>query len=126
MIEILQSEPHVAAFHFTGTLTGEDYDACIGEIETKLSLNPRIAIFADLTGMTGMSAEAMAKDVRYGVSKFGELKRFARSAVVTEREWLARVSSFTGKLMPGIEVKTFVPGERAAAMAWASRPIDPR
>ncbi|MBB1059754.1 STAS/SEC14 domain-containing protein [Marilutibacter spongiae] len=125
MIEILQVAPHVAAFHFTGQLTGEDYDTCIGEVETKLSLNPRIGIFADLTGLTGMSAEAMAKDVRYGLGKLGELKRFARSAVVTEREWLARVSSFTGKLVPGIDLETFEPGQRGAAMAWVSRPIDP-
>ncbi|GAB3336696.1 STAS/SEC14 domain-containing protein [Marilutibacter aestuarii] len=125
MIEILQVAPHVAAFHFTGQLTGEDYDTCIGAVETKLSLNPRIGIFTDLTGLTGMSAEAMAKDVRYGLGKLGELKRFARSAMVTEREWLARVSSFTGMLVPGIELQTFEPAERDAAMAWVSRPIAP-
>ncbi len=125
MIEILQVAPHVAAFHFTGQLTGDDYDTCIGEIETRLSLNPRIGVFVDLGGLTGMSAEAMAKDVRYGLGKLGELKRFARSAVVTERDWLARVSSFSAMLVPGMELKTFEPGERDAAMAWVSRPIDP-
>ncbi|QDH69557.1 SpoIIAA family protein [Marilutibacter alkalisoli] len=126
MIEILKSAPHVAAFHFTGTLSGEDYDTCIAEVETRLSLNPRIAVYTDLTGMTGMSAEAMGKDVRYAIGKFGEYSRFARSAVVTERHWLANVSTFVGKLVPTTELKTFEPDEREDAMAWASQPIPPK
>lgn len=126
MIEVLQSAPHVAAFHFTGTLTGEDYDTCIAEVETKLSLNPRIAVYTDLTGMTGMSVEAMGKDVRYAIDKFGEYSRFARSAVVTERHWLANVSTFAGKFVPTTELKTFEPDERQEAMAWVSQPIPPR
>lgn len=126
MIEILQSAPHVAAFHFTGTLDGEDYDACVAEIETRLSLHPRIAVYTDLTGMTGMSAEAVGKDVRYAIDKFGEYSRFARSAVVTERHWLARVSAFVGKLVPNTELKTFEPDQREAAMAWAAQPIPPK
>ncbi|MCF7221229.1 STAS/SEC14 domain-containing protein [Marilutibacter chinensis] len=126
MIDILPSAPHVAAFHFTGTLTGEDYDACVAEIETRLSMHPRIAVYTDLTGMTGMSAEAMGKDVRYAIDKFGEYSRFARAAVVTERHWLANVSTFVGKLVPTTELKTFEPDERGAAMTWASQPVPRR
>ncbi|AWV07915.1 SpoIIAA family protein [Marilutibacter maris] len=125
MIEILQSAPHVAAFHFTGTLSGEDYDACVAEIEARLSSHPRIAVFTDLTGMTGMSAEAMGKDVRYGISKFGEYSRFARAAVVTERHWLAKVSAFIGKLVPNIDLRTFEPDQRGEAMLWVEQPLAP-
>lgn len=120
MIESLPAPPHVAAFHFTGTLTGEDYDRCIAEIESRLGAYRRIGLYCDLTGFTGLTAEAMTKDLHYGLSKLGEYHRFARGAVVTDREWLGKVSEFAGYFFPHTEIRSFAPGETAAAMAWAA------
>lgn len=120
MIEILPSPPHVAAFHFSGTLDGDDYDRCIEVIESRLAGHDRIAIFCDLTGMTGITPAAMAKDLRYALTKFGEYRRFARGAVVTERDWLARVTGFAAVFFPRTDMRTFTPAEREAAVAWAS------
>ncbi|RPE81884.1 STAS/SEC14 domain-containing protein [Vulcaniibacterium tengchongense] len=120
MLEILPSPPHVAAFHFTGTLTGADYDRCIAELEARLGGYRRIGLYVDLTGFTGLTAEALGKDLRYALGKFGEYHRFARGAVITEREWMARVSEFAGVFFPGTEIRAFAPGERAEAMAWAA------
>jgi hypothetical protein len=121
MIEILQAPPHVAAFHFSGTLGVGDYDRCIDLIEARLAEHDRIAIFCDLTGMTGIEPAAMAKDLRFALAKFGEYQRFARSAVVTEHAWLARVTRFAAMFFPHIEIRTFAPEERAAALAWSSQ-----
>ena len=50
MIELLPAPPQVAAFHFSGTLTGEDYDRCIESVEDKLRQHPRIGLFCDNLG----------------------------------------------------------------------------
>jgi hypothetical protein len=120
MLEILAAPPHVAAFHFHGTLTGEDYDRCIDEIEARLAAHARIAVFSDLSGMTGLAPEAVAKDLRYALGKIGEFHRFARAAIVTERDWLARVTAFSAMFFPRTDLRTFAPAERDAALAWAS------
>ena len=120
MIELLPSPPQVAAFHFTGTLTGDDYDRCIGVVEEKLQQHPRIGLFCDMTGFTGLTPQAMAKDLRYALSKFGEYRRFARGAIITDKQWLARVSEFAGHFFPHTEIRAFEPNEHDAALEWAA------
>ncbi|HSX65059.1 MAG TPA: STAS/SEC14 domain-containing protein [Pseudoxanthomonas sp.] len=120
MIDLITAPPYVAAFRFSGKLTGEDYDRCIAEIEARLDEYPRIAIFGDMTGMTGLSAEALGKDLRYALEKLGEYSRFARAAVVTDNNWLGKVSEFSGRVLPKTEVRAFAPAEADAALAWAA------
>lgn len=123
MIEILQAPPHVAAFHFSDTLRVEDYDRCIDLIEARLAEHQRITIFCDLTGMSGIEPAAMAKDLRFALAKFGEYRRFARSAVVTEHAWLSGVTKFSAVFFPHTEIRTFTPEERDAALAWTNEEL---
>lgn len=124
MIEILASLPHVAAYRFTGQLTGEDYDACIADLETRLARFPRIAVLSDLSDLQGMSLEAVGKDLRYAASKLGELDRFARAALVTDKRWLVAATGLAAHLLPRTEVRTFAQDEHALALAWAEA-LDP-
>lgn len=124
MIEIISTPSHVAAYRFTGQLTAEDYDACIADLEAKLAQYPRIAVVSDLTGLTGLTFEALGKDLRYSLSKLGEYSRFARAAVITDRRWLAGISEAAGRLLPRTEVRTFEAHEQAPALAWAEA-LDP-
>ncbi|MDI9240134.1 STAS/SEC14 domain-containing protein [Lysobacter sp. LF1] len=128
MMDILPSPSHVAAYRFSGTLDGPDYDRCIADLESRLRLHERIGIFCDMTGFTGLTAEAMGKDLRYALSKFGEYKRFARGAILTDKQWLARISEFAGHFFPNTEIRAFAPGEHDAALAWASdvQPLPPK
>lgn len=120
MIDAIPAPPHVAAFRFSGQLTGEDYDLCIRELEARLAEYRRIAVVSDLSGLTGLSAEAMAKDLRYAIGKLGEYSRFARAAVVTERQWLGKISELSGHLLPATEVRAFEPAQLDQALAWAA------
>jgi stage II sporulation SpoAA-like protein len=125
MIEILTAPPHVAAFHFQGTLTAGDYDRCIAEIEGRLAAHERIGIFSDLTGMTGITAEAMGRDLRFALGKMGEFHRFARGAIVTERDWLARITKFSALFFPHTEIRTFAPDQREVALVWVGGKSSP-
>ncbi len=118
MFESIPAPPHVAAFRFTGTLTGQDYDHVIAEIESRLVEYQRIAVLADLTGLSGMSVEAMGKDFRYALSKLGEYSRFARAAVITDQDWLGKISELGGHLLPGTEVRAFASAQAGDALDW--------
>ena len=124
MIETLTSPPYVAAYRFTGQLSGEDYDACIADLEARLAQFPRIAVLSNLSDMQGVSLEAIGKDLRYAASKLGEFGRFARAAIVTDKRWLVTVTEFAAHLMPNTEVRTFAQDERILALAWAAE-LDP-
>lgn len=124
MIETLTSPAYVAAYRFTGQLSGEDYDACIADLEARLAQFPRIAVLSDLSDMQGVSLEAIGKDLRYAASKLGEFGRFARAAIVTDKRWLVAATEFAAHLLPTTEVRTFAQEERAKALAWAAD-LDP-
>ena len=120
MLEIRVMTGAVAGFRVTGQLTADDYDRLIGEIESKLAQYERIAIYADATELGGISIPALAKDLRYGLSKLKDLHRFRKLAVVTDstplRIWIGVLAS----IFPQTELRSFGAAERAGADAWVS------
>jgi hypothetical protein len=119
MIEILPAPDHVFAVRFEGALSGPDFDVVEREIEGRLARHGRIGIVADVTALTGVTPEALAKDIRYNIAKLGHWRQFPREAVITQRAWMAAVVKALDPLVPQVEVRPFHPEEQAAAIAWA-------
>ncbi|MGK6316852.1 STAS/SEC14 domain-containing protein [Neorhizobium sp. DT-125] len=120
MIEIVSAPEHVAAFRVTGTVTADDYDKVIPTIEEKLSGYEDIAVLTDLTGFEDMTADALKRDLQYGLSKLGEFHRFKRAAVISDKQWIKAAMDMTGTLFPQIEARVFPEEEKAQAMDWVS------
>ena len=120
MIEILPASDNVLSIHASGTLTGDDYDRVIAEIEAKLKAHDKIGILFDATGFDDMTADAFRKDISYSFSKLGEWNRFARNALITDKQWMKALARGVALFIPSIEIKTFDPSERDAAVTWVS------
>jgi hypothetical protein len=120
MLDILPSPDHVAAYKVSGTLTGEDYDRIVTDLEAKLSRHERIGLLADLTDFKDLTLEAGAKDVRYSLGKLMQLKRFPREAVISDKTWIRSLVRIADPLIPFVEIRMFEPGELPAALAWVS------
>ncbi|RDJ22117.1 STAS/SEC14 domain-containing protein [Bosea caraganae] len=120
MFEILAAPDHVAAYRLSGTLTPEDYDGIIADIEARLQRHEKIGVLADLTGFHDITFRATAKDLRYSFSKLSELKRFPREAIISNKGWIATLASIASPLVPYVEIKAFKPEEFEAALIWAA------
>lgn len=120
MIEILPSPDHVAAFQLEGTLTAEDYDRMIPQIEEKLGDYEHIGILADMTELEDLTADAVRKDLQYGIGKLGEFNRFERAGVISDKQWVEAVMELTDTFFPGIEARVFAEDEKEEAMRWVS------
>jgi hypothetical protein len=120
MVEVLPAPDHVLALRIAGTLTPEDYDRIIAEVEAKLQRHPRIGVYVDMTNFEDLTAKAAAKDIRYSLSKLGDLKRFPREALVTNKQWLRTLVKILDPLVPYVEARAFEPSEREQALAWVS------
>ena len=46
------------------------------------------------------------------------IRRFERVAVVADQEWVRRISTIEGSLIPGLTIKAFDSMEEAQAEAW--------
>ena len=51
-------------------------------------------------------------------SLFALLHRYDRCAVVAPQAWVRAMAEAEGHILPGIDIKAFEPGDRAAAEAW--------
>ena len=120
MLEFLPAPDHVVALEMSGTLTAEDFDRAVAEIESKLARHERIGVFVDMTAFEDMTAEAVAKDVWYGLRKIGQWKRFPREAVLTDKQWVRTLIQIVNPLLPQVEARCFAPSERDAALTWVS------
>ena len=120
MIEILEAPDHVVAVRLSGRLSGNDMDELTGAVEAKLARHPRIGIVADLTPMAGLTLEALAKDIRYNISRLGDWKRFPREAVITDSAWVRAATEALDPIVLHVEVRPFAPADLDAAVAWAA------
>lgn len=120
MLDILPSPDHVAAYKISGTLTGDDFDRLVADLEAKLSRQERIGVLVDLTEFKDLTLEAGAKDMRYGLSKMLQLRRFPREAVITDKEWVRALVRIADPLVPFVEIRCFDPGTLTEAMEWVS------
>jgi len=51
-------------------------------------------------------------------SLLGLIGRFDRCAVLADQEWIRAVGELEGKLIPGLEIRGFEPGQEAEAETW--------
>ena len=120
MIEFVPAPDHVFAARLSGTLTPDDVERAVREIEAKLQRHKKIGIFADVTGFQDVTAEALIKDFKYSFGKFGEWTRFPREAVVTQKQWLRTAIKLLDPVVPFIEMRAFAPEESEQALAWTA------
>lgn len=122
MIEIVAAPDHVLAYRYSGTLTAEDYDRVIAVLEDKLRRHDKIGVYADMTAFTGLTLEALAHDLRYALTKLGQLERYRRAALVSDNPWMRGMTKIAATIFPVIEARAFNAAEAEAALAWASEP----
>lgn len=120
MIEVIPAPDHVAAFRIGGTLKAKDYDEMIPQIEEKLRDHDEIGVFVDMEGFEDMTGEAMRRDVKYGIDKLGELHRFGRAAIATDKQWVKAATEMAASLFPQIEARVFQTNEKDEALAWVT------
>ncbi len=119
MLTILPAPDHVGAYRLSQTLTEDDLDRIVTDIESRLERHEKLGIVADITDFNDMTLKAAWKDARYSLSKLWELRRFPREAVVTDSGWLSGFVSLVNPAIPFVTVRAFKPDEFEQALAWA-------
>jgi hypothetical protein len=120
MIEALPAPDHVAAFRVAGIANASDYDEVIPAIEKKLQQHDSIAVLADLTELEDITAAAVRRDIQYGLNKLGELHRFKRAGVISDKQWVKAAAGLTDALFPELDARVFSADEKQEALRWVS------
>lgn len=110
---------HVVAMKAGGTVTAQELQRAIDAIEAAKRAHPKVSLVAELDELRWMTLTALLKDIGYGLTQVGDLERYYRAAVITDREWIRHVAHLEGRLFKALEIRTFSRHEHDAALAWA-------
>jgi hypothetical protein len=98
-----------------GRIDAADMDRIAAVCKEKLGRHRKLRVYVEVPSFEGISVEAFFRDMEIGLSQWN---RYDKEAVVTDQPWLAKVTTATGHLVPGLEVKAFPSEQTAAARAW--------
>ena len=122
MVDFVEMEAgHVVGIRVDGSVEASDIERAMKALEQKLLTNERVSFFVEIDDLSGVSPEAIFKDIRYGLGQLKNLGRFYRSAVVTDIKWIRAAAGVEDLLIPRVEVKAFEKADRDVALAWISR-----
>lgn len=118
MFEIVQqSNPKVLVTHFSGKITGDEYQKFVDAVEERLKAGNEVDLVVDLTGVEFYGDfSAVKKDVKFTT---GDYKKIRKTAMVGDQKWINWYTKTLGHLTP-TEEKHFPAGQAQQAIDWAS------
>ncbi len=117
MYEVLkESTDRCLVVHFSGNLTGQEYQKFLDELEGRLQKTADLNLVLVLSNVKFYGDfEAFQKDYKFSR---GEYKRIHRAALVGDQKWIEWYLRFVAPHTP-TEEKHFPEGQIQAAVDWA-------
>lgn len=106
----------VQGFEVTGTIRAEDYRDVVLPALERAAAGGEVRFVVVIPEFDGMSGGALWQDLKVGIEHFRVWKRIA---LVTDIEWMNRMTSMFGWMTPG-EVRHFPLAQRDDAITWAA------
>src|ERR1044071_4782268 len=126
MLEIIDSAKHLVAVKIAGKITAEDIEKAYKACAEAMKDNERVSFFAEVTDSIAFTTDGLLKDLTEGVKQLGNLSKYYRAAVVTDKGWLGALVRVEGLVFSSIDFRVFDPADRDKAFAWASEAPPPQ
>jgi len=104
----------------SGKLNAEDMKIALDELVSKSNNIENGKMLYEVIDFQLPTLGAIGIECSRLPSMFGLMKKFDRAAVLTDKNWLKKVSELEGILFPGLEIRAFDLDQKAEAEAWLS------
>lgn len=118
MFTVEKIEPDRLDITLSGKLDSQEMQAALDELEAKSQGIEKGLMLYDVVSFHLPSLKAVLIEFSRFPSMFGLIRRFSKAAVLTDKDWLKRVSEFEGMLIPGLQIKAFDRKQRQEAEVW--------
>jgi hypothetical protein len=119
MIEILRlGADHILGYRIDGRVEAPDVDRLVNAADRKLASHDKLCVYAEVQSLTGLTLEAIVRDLEATVRRLNWFTRFHKVAVVTDAAWLRTVARVEDVLFRGIQIRAFSLNEKEAALTW--------
>ena len=120
MFKVIQNGTNRLDLEMSGKLDAKEVKIALDELVSKSENIENGKMFYDVIDFRLPSLGAIAIEFSLLPAVFGLLKKFDRTAILTDKTWLKKLSELEGILYPGLEIKAFNRDQRAEAEAWLS------
>jgi hypothetical protein len=118
MFKVIQNGANRLDLEMSGKLDSEEIKIAIDELVSKSDSIANGKMLYDVINFSFPSPNALAIEFSVLPSVFKILKKFDRTAILTDKKWLKKLSELEGLLYPGLKIKAFNRDQRAEAEAW--------
>jgi SpoIIAA-like len=120
MFKVMSNGVNRLDIELSGKLNSEDMKIALDELVSKSKNIAKGKMLYEIIDFHLPSLGAIGVEFSRLPAMFGLMKKFDRAAVLTDKNWLKKVSEFEGALFPGLEIKAFDLNQKAEAEAWLS------
>lgn len=118
MFKVERTAPNRIDMQLSGKLNSEQMEEALDHLVTASEGIENGKMLYDIIDFHVPSLGAIAVEFKKLPSMFSLIGRFNRAAVLSDKEWLKKISEIEGMLYPGLEIKAFDRDERDIAIAW--------
>ena len=120
MFKVTKKEPNRLDIELSGKLDSNEMKIALDELERKSQEIENGIMLYDVVEFHIPSIGAMAIEFSRLPSMFGLISKFKKAAVLTDKNWIQKVSELEGLLIPGLEIKAFDRDQIEEAESWLS------
>lgn len=106
---------NVVGIHIDGKINDASFDALVALLEKKMEDHPKVRVYVELKSFKGVSLKTFFKDLKFA---FNNWERVDREAIVTQKEWIKKLTEWEDQLFSTIDLKAFSFEEKAQAKKW--------
>jgi len=120
MFKVIESGTNRLDIEMSGKLDAESMTVALDELVSKSKNIENGKMLYVIIDFQLPTLNAIGIELSRLPLMFGLMKKFNRAAVLTDKNWLKKVSEFEGALFPGLEIRAFNIDQKAEAEAWLS------
>ncbi len=118
MISILDLGLNVIAYRVEGRVESADIDRVFEEIDVRLATGEKFRVYLEVPSISGISLDALLKDIRLGLQRLDVLRRIEKAALVTDNQWLRMAAKIDDRVLRGVHVRVFRMAQQVEARTW--------
>ncbi len=103
---------------FEGSLNAQEMEVALDEFISHANGVENGTVLYEIGEFDLPSLSAIGVKLSRLPSLFGFLGKFNKAAIVTDKQWLQKVSQIQGMVIPGLQIKAFSTDEKSAAEEW--------
>jgi len=119
MLEIIPfEEKHIIGLRLEGSIDNEGLERAFAKFREAFESNDKIRVYVEVEGIGWESTETFFRNMKMKLDVLGEIGKFEREAVVSDKGWLEIATKIGDVLLPGIDVRHFPVADKEHALEW--------